>query len=101
MHSVLFAAATLALSPTPPPTGDPAPTPQRWVLDLDSGRLWPEAAERLGLSAYVTVESTGYGQVILFAANPAYRGITRGTARLFSNAVVYGPGVGASAPVPR
>ena len=66
-----------------------------------SGLLWPEAADRLQLSAYATVERHGAGQVILFAGNPAFRGSMRGTARLFANAVVYGPGAGASTPVPR
>ncbi|QDU69565.1 M14 family zinc carboxypeptidase [Engelhardtia mirabilis] len=66
-----------------------------------AGLLWPEAADRLQLSAYATVEGRGAGQVILFASNPTFRGSMRGTARLFSNAVVYGPGAGASAPVPR
>lgn len=60
-----------------------------------SGLLWPEARERLADSAYLTVESLGAGQVILFAAQPAFRGYHRATARLLANAVVYGPGAGA------
>ncbi len=59
-----------------------------------SGLLWPEARERLADSAYLTVESLGAGQVILFAAQPAFRGYHRATARLLANAVVYGPGAG-------
>ncbi len=59
-----------------------------------SGLLWPEARERLADSAYLTVESRGAGQVILFAAQPGFRGYHRATARLLANAVVYGPGAG-------
>lgn len=66
-----------------------------------SGLLWPEARERIGLSAYLTVERVGSGQVVLFAADPVFRGYQLGTARLLSNALVYGPGMGTRTPVPR
>jgi hypothetical protein len=59
-----------------------------------SGLLWPEAAEQLANSAYLTREAVGAGQVILFSGQPVYRGATLGSARLFANAVVYGPGCG-------
>jgi hypothetical protein len=36
----------------------------------------------------------GRGQVILFAADPDYRGWTLATRRLLVNAVLYGPGLG-------
>lgn len=64
-----------------------------------SGLLWPEAAHRLANSAHVTRESFGRGQIILFANSPTFRAATRGQERLFLNAVVYGPGLGASAPL--
>jgi hypothetical protein len=64
-----------------------------------SGLLWPEARERLADSAYATVESAGAGQVILFASPPAFRDWFKGSERLLMNAVVYGPGAGASQPV--
>jgi hypothetical protein len=64
-----------------------------------SGLLWPEARERLADSAYATVESQGAGQVILFAQSPAFRDWFKGSERLLMNAVVYGPGAGASQPV--
>ncbi|MBL8863836.1 MAG: hypothetical protein JNK02_17740 [Planctomycetes bacterium] len=66
-----------------------------------SGLLWPEARARIADSAWLAVERRGAGQVILFAASPVFRGWFLGTARLFANAVVYGPGLGASAPAPR
>jgi hypothetical protein len=60
-----------------------------------SGLLWPEAASRMANAALVTRESKGRGQVILFAMPPTFRGTSRGTERLFMNALVYGPGFGA------
>jgi hypothetical protein len=63
-----------------------------------SGLLWPEARARIADSAWCTVERRGSGQVILFAAPPAFRGWFRATARLLANAVVYGPGAGADPP---
>jgi len=64
-----------------------------------SGLLWPEAADRLANAAYVTREAIGSGQLILFAADPNFRAAALGTARIFSNAVVCGPGMGASQPI--
>lgn len=64
-----------------------------------SGLLWPEAAHRLANAAWVTREPLGRGQVILFASPPAFRGATAGTARILMNAIVYGPGFGASHPI--
>ena len=63
------------------------------------GLLWPEARERIRGAAYVTSESRGHGGVVLFARSPVFRGVSRGTARLLSNAVVYGPGRAANAPL--
>ncbi len=63
-----------------------------------SGLLWPEARERLADSAYCTVERSGSGQVILFAASPIFRDWFKGCGRLLANAIVYGPGAGASQP---
>ncbi|NOT31348.1 MAG: hypothetical protein HOP15_12955 [Planctomycetes bacterium] len=62
------------------------------------GLLWPEARARLAESAWLTVERKGHGQVVLFAAPPAFRGYHLASARLFANAVVLGPGLGADQP---
>ncbi len=61
-----------------------------------SGLLWPEAAARLAHGAAVTRERRGRGQVILFAAPATVRGSTLAAERLLMNAIVYGPGLGAS-----
>ena len=63
-----------------------------------SGLLWPEARERLANSAWLTVESSGNGQIILFAGSPGFRGFHLATARLLGNAAVFGAGLGASPP---
>ncbi|MBK7642160.1 MAG: hypothetical protein IPJ19_03790 [Planctomycetes bacterium] len=63
-----------------------------------SGLLWPEARDRIADSAWCTRERKGSGQVILFACSPDFRNWFRGTMRLYANAIVYGPGVGANQP---
>jgi hypothetical protein len=64
-----------------------------------SGLLWPEAQERLANTAWLTREALGRGQVILFATTPVFRGASHGMQRVLGNAVVLGPGLGASAPI--
>ena len=64
-----------------------------------AGLLWPEARERIADSAFATIESRGNGQIILFATMPGFRGYFKGTGRMLSNAMIYGPGAGASQPV--
>ena len=59
-----------------------------------SGLVWPEASQRIANSAYITREKIGKGQVILFSGEPNFRGSTRGTNRLWLNAVIYGSGLG-------
>ncbi|MBK7403678.1 MAG: peptidase [Phycisphaerales bacterium] len=66
-----------------------------------SGLLWPEAAHRIANAAAVTREGVGRGQIILFADSPTFRAASLGTTRVFMNAAVYGPGLGASAPIGR
>ncbi|WP_026376174.1 M14 family metallopeptidase [Aestuariibacter salexigens] len=60
-----------------------------------SGLIWPESAQRIANTAYLTREAIGQGQIILFSGQPNFRGSARGTNRLMLNAIVYGPGLGA------
>ncbi|MFC4699214.1 M14 family metallopeptidase [Glaciecola siphonariae] len=59
-----------------------------------SGLIWPEAAQRIANSSYLTRESIGKGQLIMFSGQPNFRGAARGTNRLLLNAIVYGAGFG-------
>jgi len=61
-----------------------------------SGLLWPEARERWAETAFLTQESMGNGQLIMFANEPIYRSYFYGTARLLLNAIYLGPGLGAN-----
>jgi uncharacterized membrane protein len=65
-----------------------------------SGLLWPEARERWADTSYATVERVGRGQIVLFVADPAFRGYLEASQRMLLNAVLLGPGLGASQPVP-
>jgi len=58
------------------------------------GLLWPEAAARITHTAFVTRESVGRGQVVLFVGNPAYRRWMKDTERMLINAILLGPGLG-------
>lgn len=82
--------------PEPPRIGWAALPPGTQMHLRQSGLLWPEATHRIANTAYVTRESFGRGQIILFATPPTFRAATRGPMRVFLNAVVYGPGLGAS-----
>jgi hypothetical protein len=62
-----------------------------------SGLVWPEAAQRMVNSSYLTRESIGKGQLIMFSGQPNFRGAARGTNRLLLNAIVYGAGFGTQA----
>ena len=68
--------------------------PQKDIKVRMSGLVWPEAAQRIANSAYVTREKVGKGQVILFSGEPNFRGSTTGTNRIWLNAVIYGSGLG-------
>jgi len=81
--------------------------PVRTVVRLDnknklrlSGLFWPEAKERIADTTYATVERVGRGQIILFATDPTYRMWLPGVQRLFLNAILLGPGMGTSQPLP-
>ncbi len=81
----------------------PIQTPVRLAAQDDlrlSGLLWPEGRKRWADTAYTTVERVGYGQIILFSTDPFFRGYLEGTGRLLLNALLLGPGLGTSQPVP-
>ena len=59
-----------------------------------SGLLWPEARQRWAETAYVTRESKGRGQIVLFAVDPNIRAYCYGSRQLFVNALLFGPGMG-------
>jgi hypothetical protein len=72
-----------------------APVPEGQELRVRAGGLlWPEARDRIASAAYVTRESVGRGQVILFAHPPAFRAAQVGTMRVLENALILGPGLG-------
>lgn len=64
-----------------------------------SGLLWPEAKERMADGSYLTRESKGRGQIILFAEEPNFRSYFEGTERLLLNSILLGPGFGTRQPV--
>jgi hypothetical protein len=77
----------------------PVQTPARFSDNKNlrvSGLLWPEARERWQKTAYITRESMGSGQIILFAGEPNFRGYFHSTERLFLNSLFLGPGWGTS-----
>lgn len=59
-----------------------------------SGLVWQEARDRWQQTAYLTRESSGYGQIILFSSEPNFRGYFHSTERLLLNAILLGPGWG-------
>ncbi len=61
-----------------------------------SGLLWPEAVQRIANAALVTRERLGRGQVILIGFEPNFRGSMTEGRRVLLNAMVFGPGAGAS-----
>ncbi len=77
----------------------PVQTPARFAHNKKlriSGLLWQEAIERWQKTAYITRESMGSGQIILFAGEPNFRGYFHSTERLFLNSLFLGPGFGTS-----
>jgi hypothetical protein len=61
---------------------------------LLSGFGWKEALERWKGAAVVQLEESGRGRVVSFAADPAFRGVWRGSEIVFLNAVLFGPSLG-------
>ena len=57
-----------------------------------SGFTWPDNTERLLKgTAWAVVENHGSGRVVLFLGDPLFRAFWRGTARLVTNAMLFGP----------
>lgn len=91
---VMVSSSTVLMAKYPP-----VRTVGRFAAPKDlriSGLLWPEARLRIANSSYCTREPAGQGQIILFADQPNFRAFFRGSERLLSNAILYGPGLGTS-----
>jgi hypothetical protein len=59
---------------------------------LLAGFVWPGNTERLLRgTTWAAVENQGSGRVVLFLGDPLFRGFWRGTARLLTNAILFGP----------
>ncbi len=56
-----------------------------------AGHVWKEAEERLRGALLVREERLGTGRIVLFAQDPTFRGLWRGTMPLLLNAVMFGP----------
>ncbi len=56
------------------------------------GLVWDEAQNQLAKKAYLVHQAQGRGHVIAFAEDPNYRAFTEGSALLFLNAILLGPG---------
>jgi len=56
-----------------------------------SGFVWPTTEEQLQKTVWAASERQGRGNVVMMADDPLYRGFWRGTARLLTNAILFGP----------
>jgi len=60
---------------------------------LLAGFAWPENTERtLQKTIWAGTDRVGRGNVVVFADDPLYRAFWRGTARLLTNAILFGSG---------
>jgi hypothetical protein len=57
-----------------------------------SGFTWPNTQRLLEGTVWAAVESHGSGHAVLLADDPLFRGFWRGTARLVTNAILFGTG---------
>ncbi len=57
---------------------------------LLNGYISPEHLDQLKRSASVSANSSGRGNIVLFAENPLFRGIWHATGRTFVNAILFG-----------
>lgn len=56
-----------------------------------AGYVSPRQRERFADAASIVVASRGRGRIVAIAEQPVYRGFFHGSARLFDNAVLFGP----------
>ena len=61
-----------------------------------AGFLWPEAKHWWANTAVLMRDRIGDGQIIAFTDDPCFRAYFHGTGRIFLNAVLLGPGMGAA-----
>ncbi len=80
----------------PSRVGWSAVPPGHQMYVRQSGLMWPEAVQRMANAALVTRERVGRGQVILLGFEPNFRGTMTEGRRVLLNAIVMGPGAGAS-----
>jgi hypothetical protein len=68
--------------------------PVAFVADRSrlSGFAWPNTERLLKGTVWAAVESQGRGHVVLLADDPLFRAFWRGTARLVTNAMLFGTG---------
>jgi hypothetical protein len=59
---------------------------------LLSGFAWPNTERLITRTTWAAVERQGRGHVVLFAEDPLFRAFWRGTARLVTNAMLFGTG---------
>ncbi|HEX9728455.1 MAG TPA: M14 family zinc carboxypeptidase [Gemmatimonadales bacterium] len=57
-----------------------------------SGFVWPNTERLVKGTTWAAVESQGRGNAVLFAGDPLFRAYWRGTARLLTNAMLFGTG---------
>ena len=57
-----------------------------------SGFVWPNTERLLKGTIWAAVERHGRGHAVLFAEDPLFRAFWRGTARLVTNAILFGTG---------
>jgi len=86
--AVMVSGSTLL---TPSRTGD---NPVAFVGDSLrlSGFTWPNTERLLRGTVWAAVENQGSGHVVLLADDPLFRAFWRGTARLVTNAMLFGTG---------
>jgi hypothetical protein len=59
---------------------------------LLSGFVWPNTERLIARTTWAAVDPLGGGNVVVFAEDPLYRAFWRGTARLVTNAMLFGTG---------